>query len=224
METNEMELLPQFIRIGELMHRYRHWAHQMCGPGADPHRGQGRVMALLKMRPEISQKDLSYLLDIRPQSLGELLAKLERGGYIEREPSPEDRRVMNIKLTEAGASAAEQRTMAADATMFSSLTGDERTTLGGLLAKVVAELEQSLEKMHEEHGCEEHGRHRHHPPHERRHLHSHEHEHDEHGHGCGHGRPHDRAEGFEMGRGREGRHGGRGRCGMDDDRRSFEPR
>jgi hypothetical protein len=33
-------------------------------------------LKLLKMQPEITQKDLSDLLDMRPQSLGTLLKKL----------------------------------------------------------------------------------------------------------------------------------------------------
>ena len=102
MTEYNLDLLAKLSRIGELLHRYSHRNHRMHGPAGDPHRGQGRVMALLKMRPEISQKELAYLLDIRPQSLGELLAKLERNGYIERSASEEDRRGMNIRLTEAG--------------------------------------------------------------------------------------------------------------------------
>ena len=47
-------------------------------PYGDSRRGQGRVLAILKMQPEISQKELLYLLDMRPQSLGELLSKLEK--------------------------------------------------------------------------------------------------------------------------------------------------
>lgn len=38
----------------------------------------------------------------RSQSLGELLAKLERSGYITRSPSEADRRVIGIHLTDAG--------------------------------------------------------------------------------------------------------------------------
>lgn len=33
------------------------------------HIGQGRVLAILKLKPEISQRDLSYLLDMSKQSL-----------------------------------------------------------------------------------------------------------------------------------------------------------
>ncbi|MDR1831303.1 MAG: MarR family transcriptional regulator [Fusobacteriaceae bacterium] len=72
----------------------------------DPHMGQGRVLAILKIKPEISQRDLTWLLGLTKQSTAQLLEKLEKSGYITRESSPEDKRVSIIKLTEEGAKAA----------------------------------------------------------------------------------------------------------------------
>jgi DNA-binding MarR family transcriptional regulator len=68
----------------------------------DPYRGQGRVLSLLALKPEMSQREMAHILDMRRQSLGELLAKLERDGMIEREQSAEDRRMMVVRLTEQG--------------------------------------------------------------------------------------------------------------------------
>ena len=61
--------------------------------------GQGRVLALLKIQPEIATKDMAYLLGIKQQSLNELLKKLEKSGYVKRKPSKEDKRVMIVCLT-----------------------------------------------------------------------------------------------------------------------------
>lgn len=77
-------------------------AYAERGPMADPTRGQGRIIAILKMQDSISTKDLSYLLDIRISSLNELLSKMEKADYIKREPSESDKRVMLVKLTEKG--------------------------------------------------------------------------------------------------------------------------
>ena len=52
--------------------------------------GQGRVLALLKIQPEIATKDMAYLLGIKQQSLNELLKKLEKSGYVKRKPSKEE--------------------------------------------------------------------------------------------------------------------------------------
>lgn len=142
MEENKTDLPALFARLGELMYRHQHRSHRLHGPAADPHRGQGRVMALLKMQPEISQRELSFLLDIRPQSLGELLAKLERAGYIEREASATDRRVMDIRLTDKGREAAEPAS--GDDSLFRDLDDEERERLGDYLSRIIARLEEDL--------------------------------------------------------------------------------
>ncbi len=85
-----------------LMKRRQMFSQAEAGPFADSTRGQGRVLAMLKIQPEIATKDLSYLLGIRQQSLNELLNKLEKSGYVERRPSDADRRVMVVHLTEKG--------------------------------------------------------------------------------------------------------------------------
>ncbi len=85
-----------------LMKRRQMFSQAEAGLFADSTRGQGRVLAMLKIQPEITTKDLSYLLGIRQQSLNELLNKLEKSGYVERRPSEADRRVMVVHLTEKG--------------------------------------------------------------------------------------------------------------------------
>jgi len=134
---NEPEsLLEQFGRLEWALRRrqLRRWhAH---GPMATPHRGQGRILSLLRLKPEISQKELGDILDIRPQSLGELLSKLEKAGYIERTPSETDKRGMNIRLTDAGREAAEQPTSDSE-DLFSVLTDEERTNLSAYFAKIL---------------------------------------------------------------------------------------
>lgn len=142
MNNNDFDLVGRFTRICGLLHRQHHRNHRMHGPMGDPHRGQGRVLALLRMQPEISQKDLSFLLDIRPQSLGELLAKLERGGYVTRVPSDADHRILNIRLTEEGTKAAERQ---GDFTgLFDKLNAEEQAALAGYLDRVIAGMEETL--------------------------------------------------------------------------------
>lgn len=85
-----------------LMKRYQMFCQAEAGPFADTTRGQGRILAMLKIQPEIATKELAYLLGIRQQSLNELLNKLEKNGYVERKPSENDKRVMIVHLTEKG--------------------------------------------------------------------------------------------------------------------------
>jgi DNA-binding MarR family transcriptional regulator len=143
MNNDKPDLFEQFSRMQWLLHRYHQQNHRDHGPMGDPHRGQGRVLALLKLKPEISQKELSDILDIRAQSLGELLSKLERSGYITRTPSTADRRVMDIRLTDAGmaASGKEEQQPCAEA-LFGCLNEEEQAALGDYLGRIIAALEQ----------------------------------------------------------------------------------
>ncbi|MDR3270259.1 MAG: MarR family transcriptional regulator [Peptococcaceae bacterium] len=152
------DLYEQFDRITWLLHRYHQHKHRQHGPLGDTRRGQGRVLALLQLKPEISQKELSDILDIRSQSLGELLAKLERNGYITRTPSPTDRRVIDIRLTEAGQQAPSENDEPSteEATIFSCLNAAEQAALSDYLGRVIALLK---EQHHASGACKHHDAH-----------------------------------------------------------------
>ncbi len=190
-------LLGQFLRLNRMLHHWHQRNHLAHGPMGNPHRGQGRILQLLKMKPEIGQRELSYLLDMRPQSLGELLGKLERNGFITRTPSEDDRRAMNIKLTDAGVEAANpEESLSPLAGIFDCLTEEEQKNLGGYLERVCEGLEQLLgdcscdaemHGRHGRHGCgsrEHHGRECGSPEHHRGHRGCGQDEHGAHS-GCG---------------------------------------
>ena len=112
----------------------------------NPHRGQGRILAILKLKPLISQKELTYLLDMSKQSVAELIMKLEKSGYITREPSDDDKRVMMIKLTEAGSKAADD---AEDTTpdilnVLDCLNDDELANLSDYLGRIIKKYEEQF--------------------------------------------------------------------------------
>ena len=139
------DLLEQLFRLAGLLRRRAMQMHGERGPFGSPHQGQGRVLALLKLKPQVSQRELSSILDIRSQSLGELLAKLERQGYITRMPSEEDRRVMNISLTEAGKAASEKQDKAADVdSFFECLDTEEQKKFGEFLERLNKRLEEEI--------------------------------------------------------------------------------
>lgn len=137
------ELYEKLVRLQWLLKKQRLRTFAECGPMADPTRGQGRIFAILKMQDGISTKDLSYLLDIRVSSLNELLAKMERNGYIKREPSAADRRVMLIKLTEQGRNVKQQEWNPDD--MFDCLTEEEQKIFSDYLDRIIGALEEKTE-------------------------------------------------------------------------------
>jgi len=145
MNDEKIDLIKEFVHVQWLFHRYHQQNHTNHGPMGDPSRGQGRVLTILKMNPEISQKDLLYLLDMRPQSLGEILSKLEKSGYITRTPLETDRRVMNIKLSKEGMEAVStaEKEFSFDE-MFECLGEEEQKNLSGYLRRIIETLEAQI--------------------------------------------------------------------------------
>jgi DNA-binding MarR family transcriptional regulator len=185
MNDRNSELMHNIVKLSKLLashhfHKFRHF-----GPFANPTRGQGRVLSILKLQPEISQKELGYLLDMRNQSLGELLAKLERSGYITRTASEEDRRTADIKLTPEGLKAASESNPQENGIdpLLDCLNEEEKVNLDDYLQRIISKLEQTMDDEDAEGGnCfsdpHTHGHHDHHYHHHGRghhDLHGHEH-------------------------------------------------
>ena len=100
--ATKKDLTNSMLEMYHLLHRYHlMWYGKNFG-GMDPWQGQGRILKAMHKMHSISQKDLGYILDLRPQSLGELLKKLEDNGYIIRYQSKEDKRAMIVELTAKG--------------------------------------------------------------------------------------------------------------------------
>ncbi|MGC4019002.1 MAG: MarR family transcriptional regulator [Muricomes sp.] len=133
----------QLQQLQILMHRtmFNHF-----GKMHNPHRGQGRVLAILKLKPVISQKELTYLLNMSKQSVAELVAKLERNGYITREPSEDDKRIMTIRLTEEGAKTADDTDESEPHTLkiFDCLNDDELSALSEYLERIIIQYEEQF--------------------------------------------------------------------------------
>ena len=106
-------------------------------PAGDP--GRGRLMNMLKENGELSQKEIAEKLDIRPQSLSELLVKMESDGLISRRQDKDDKRVIVVALTEKGE---EQLVVLRQANrehaekLFSPLTEEEKDALIAILKKL----------------------------------------------------------------------------------------
>jgi DNA-binding MarR family transcriptional regulator len=139
MIEDKNNLLEQFIKISWLIMRKNHH-HDYMGFGhlRNPYRGQGRVLKLLKMKPETTQKELSELLDMRPQSLGDLLKKLEQNGYITRTPSESDKRAMVIQLTEKGANEeiGDEKQFGSDS-LFGCLSEEEQANMSEYFRRII---------------------------------------------------------------------------------------
>lgn len=132
-----------------LMKRYQMFCQAESGPFSDTTRGQGRILAMLKIQPEIATKDLAYLLGIRQQSLNELLNKLEKNGYVERKPSENDRRVMIVHLTDKGKQT--QQPKSDYQNIFDCFESDELEQFSKYLDRLIEALKSQNRNTQEEH-------------------------------------------------------------------------
>ena len=141
-------LTETFLETHHLMHRYHMaWYGKNFG-GLDPRQGQGRILTALRRMNTVSQKELGFILDIRPQSLGELLQKLEANGYIERRRSPTDKRALIVELTEKGETFQLRKPDYEE--LFADLSDPEREILRKALLKIGDRLERLISKEDEE--------------------------------------------------------------------------
>lgn len=133
------ELWEKLSHLQHLLYRRRFHNRSANRPTADATRGQGRILAFLKLKDGIPTKDLSYLLNIRISSLNELLVKMEKNGYIVREPSETDKRVILIRLTEKGRT--EEQPEPDVGNLFNCLSPEEQESFATYLDRMIAALE-----------------------------------------------------------------------------------
>jgi DNA-binding MarR family transcriptional regulator len=151
MNDKRKEIAMQFMQLSHIyMHLSRHQKHQHIIKGINPHKGQGRVLHILKMQPEIMQKELGYLLDISTQALAELIIKLEKKGYITRVQSKKDSRSFVIKLTDAGREAIPEINYKTDfeyiEKSFDCLNDEEQENLINYMSRIIKSIEDEVDE------------------------------------------------------------------------------
>jgi DNA-binding MarR family transcriptional regulator len=133
----------------------RHEHHTHRGHGAENHpgaRGQGRLLKLLLERDGILMKDIVEELDIRPSSASELVAKLEKRGFVRTETDAGDKRAKRVYTTEKTREHSDQLKAAHGemaAEVLAGLSEQEQEQLLALLRKIARSLEDPRENSQE---------------------------------------------------------------------------
>lgn len=113
------------------------------------HGTKQRILAMLQMKEGVSQKEIAFLMGIRPQSVSEALVSLEAHELIERRQSADDRRVQQVFLTDKGRERAESYAAVraeSAAAILDVYTEEEKEQLITLLNKLTASLEQKAKE------------------------------------------------------------------------------
>jgi DNA-binding MarR family transcriptional regulator len=159
------ELLGQLQKIPYLLHRAFHHTlhrvykdkgflrkhqvgHALHGALDERHfgaHGQHKLLGKLLDRDGILLKDIVEELDIRPSSASELVAKLEKRGYVWTEVDADDKRAKRVFVTEKTREHADKikLTRSELATeMLAALSAQEQEQLLSLLKKLTASFEE----------------------------------------------------------------------------------
>ena len=103
-------------------------------------RGQGRLLVLLNRYGALSQRELIELTGRRSATLSEQLEGMERVGLIVRRKNEQDKRNVNVELTEQGKAAAVEairnRQVYADE-LFAAMPQRKKQQLAGLLDRLL---------------------------------------------------------------------------------------
>lgn len=150
MSTESSELFSLFNHV---IHETRHVNHELKDSTLPKHKhpnpGQLRVIFLLAKHEHMSNSEIVEALKIRPSSATGLVNRLVKGDLVKRDPSPTDKRIMLISLTDRGQrflDSAHQLRDQLSETIFEALSPDEQKQLAVLLKKLSADMEEKLPK------------------------------------------------------------------------------
>ena len=99
---------------------------------------------------EVTQRDLERELRLRPSTVNGIVSRLEEKGYIARRTSPTDGRCRLVSLTDAGRGKLDafRVTLEEVNRRFGAiLTAEEQEQLGGLLSRIITDLENEVNKV-----------------------------------------------------------------------------
>lgn len=113
--------------------------------------GQPKVLEFVADNEGCLQRDIARACAMDRATTTGLLVRMEETGLIERRPKADDRRALEVWLTDAGWAAAEHVAICGaevDAIAHANMTPDECETLSKLLALVIDNFVAEEEKMH----------------------------------------------------------------------------
>jgi DNA-binding MarR family transcriptional regulator len=98
-EPAEAESLDSlFAQICRLKHARVHTLLEALGL----YRGQPSVLQALWEQEGLMHTELARRLRVQPATITKMLQRMEKTGFVERRPDPDDHRVSRVYLTEAG--------------------------------------------------------------------------------------------------------------------------
>lgn len=140
-DDDSFGLLMHFVRQGLIRHLEQALAEHDLGLTFT----QYRVLKMLSGVPHLSASELARRMEHDAGAMTRLLDKMQERGFLHRHSCPEDRRSVEISLTDAGRALSRPLRAISDQLTeiaMSDLSDDEKVTLMSLLKRVRATLER----------------------------------------------------------------------------------
>lgn len=141
----DLDEIPFLGLLGIVMHKVMNCAKGMYQE-FDLNRSMASILFTLNRREALSQKELAKSLNVSAPSITSSIQKMERAGYITRQPDKEDQRVMRLSLTEKGRSCIQGVKTVADQMeelMLRGMNTEEKLLLRRLMQQIYENLEQN---------------------------------------------------------------------------------
>lgn len=109
------------------------------------YRGQQFVLCTLWQEEGMTHSELADHLHVHPATVTNALKRMERAGFLERRPDPEDQRVSRVYLTDAGReirSEVERVWATLEERTLEGFSAGERETLERLLERLYGNLQR----------------------------------------------------------------------------------
>lgn len=144
-QTSRQELLLKLAELQRAIQKWHNALRRQTGDiAANPITGQGRVLSVLAQNGNMPQRAMSSHLGITPQSLGEMLAKLERAGYIQREATNAGAHTLSVSITDAGRECVDKHS---DIDCFADFTDEEIEQFSNFIDRAIADLNRKGEEL-----------------------------------------------------------------------------
>lgn len=112
------------------------------------YRGQPPVLHYLQEQDGLSHSELGRRLDVSPATVTKMIQRMEKAGFVQRQPDPADQRVSRVYLTEAGrAIQAElaERLKTIEAEAFAGFSPQDEVAMRRLLTQMRDNLQQVVD-------------------------------------------------------------------------------
>ncbi|HET6506114.1 MAG TPA: MarR family transcriptional regulator [Baekduia sp.] len=111
---------------------------------------QYTALSVLRMRPGLSNAQLARRTFVRPQSMMQVISKLEGEGLIQRAPDPDHGRILRTEITEKGRAvlaACDRSVTRMERAMLADVSREQRDELRETLLAMVRRLGAGLDDV-----------------------------------------------------------------------------